>query len=102
MRFQVQAMNMKMAVFCNVASCSLVDTERRFRSAYCLHHQGDEPFTGPHGATSQETAIFRTAGCLLLTLLTVLENAEEKYRKVFSGPTSQHYIGGGRLRPVRC
>jgi hypothetical protein len=26
-----------MAVFWNVASCLLVDTNRRFRGAYCLH-----------------------------------------------------------------
>jgi hypothetical protein len=30
---------MKMAVFWDVAPCSLVDIDRRFRCAYCLHHQ---------------------------------------------------------------
>jgi hypothetical protein len=34
------ATSMKMAVFWDVAPCSLVDTDRRFRGAYCLHHQG--------------------------------------------------------------
>jgi hypothetical protein len=29
-------------VFWDVASCGLVDTDRRFRDAYCLHHQGDD------------------------------------------------------------
>jgi hypothetical protein len=27
-------------VFWDVAPCSLIDTDRRFRGAYCLHHQG--------------------------------------------------------------
>jgi hypothetical protein len=31
---------MKMAVFLDVAPCSLVEIDRRFRGAYCLHHQG--------------------------------------------------------------
>jgi hypothetical protein len=40
-RFKVlTATSMKMTVFSDVAPCSLVDTDRRFRDAYCLHHQG--------------------------------------------------------------
>jgi hypothetical protein len=31
-----------MAVFWDVATCGLVDSDRRFRGAYCLHHQGDK------------------------------------------------------------
>jgi hypothetical protein len=34
--------NMKMAVFWDFAACSLVEIDRRFRGAYCLHHKGDE------------------------------------------------------------
>jgi hypothetical protein len=42
-RFQVlTAASMKMAVFWDVAPCSLVDIGRRFTGAYCPHHQGDE------------------------------------------------------------
>jgi hypothetical protein len=33
---------MKIAVFWDVAPCSLVDTDGRFRGAYCLHHQSDD------------------------------------------------------------
>jgi hypothetical protein len=33
---------MKMAVFWDVAPCSLVDVDWCFRGAYCLHHQGRE------------------------------------------------------------
>jgi hypothetical protein len=32
--------NVKMTVFWNVAPCNLVEIDRRFRGAYCLHHQG--------------------------------------------------------------
>jgi hypothetical protein len=32
----------KMAVFCVVSPCNMVDVYRRFRGAYCLHHQGDD------------------------------------------------------------
>jgi hypothetical protein len=32
---------LKMAVFCVVAPCSLVEVYQRFRGPCCLHHQGD-------------------------------------------------------------
>jgi hypothetical protein len=32
----------KMIVFWDIAPCSLVQVDRRFRGAYCLHPQGDE------------------------------------------------------------
>jgi hypothetical protein len=42
-KFQVlKAASMKMAVFWVVARCNLVEVCRRFRGAYCLHHQGSE------------------------------------------------------------
>jgi hypothetical protein len=43
-----------MAVFWDVARCSLVEIDRCFGGAYCLLHQGDEseagPSVGPLGA----------------------------------------------------
>jgi hypothetical protein len=33
---------LKMRAFWDVASCSLVGVDRRFRGAYYIHHQGDE------------------------------------------------------------
>jgi hypothetical protein len=30
-----------MTILWDVARCSLVETDRRFRGAHCLHHQGD-------------------------------------------------------------
>jgi hypothetical protein len=68
--FQVlTATSIMLAVFWEVAPCGLVDTDRCFRDACCLHHQGGEwtlkaPLkrrsvsTGLHGATSQKKAIF--------------------------------------------
>jgi hypothetical protein len=36
----------KMTVFWDVAPCSLVEIERRFRGAYCLLHQAHHPDNG--------------------------------------------------------
>jgi hypothetical protein len=42
-RFQVlTAASVKFRVFWDVAPCSHVEVDRRFRGAYCFHHQGDE------------------------------------------------------------
>jgi hypothetical protein len=32
----------KMTPFWDAAPCSLVEVDRRFRGAYCLHHSGDD------------------------------------------------------------
>jgi hypothetical protein len=43
LRFQVlTATGMKMTVLGDIAPCSLVEIEWRFRGAYCLHHQGND------------------------------------------------------------
>jgi hypothetical protein len=36
------AASMKFRLFWDVAPCSHVEVDRRFRGAYCLHHQGDD------------------------------------------------------------
>jgi hypothetical protein len=42
-RLQVlMASSIKMIVLCNIAPCSLVDNDRRFRGTYYLHHPDDE------------------------------------------------------------
>jgi hypothetical protein len=33
---------LKMTVFWDVVPCSLIDIQRRFKGAYCLHYQGDD------------------------------------------------------------
>jgi hypothetical protein len=37
--------SMKMTIFWNVALCSLVEIDWRFRGDYYLHHQGPESIT---------------------------------------------------------
>jgi hypothetical protein len=63
MRLKVlTAANMKMIVFWDTAPCSLVEIDRRFRDAYCLHHrpddEGNKHLYEIHGAISQMTVIF--------------------------------------------
>jgi hypothetical protein len=43
---------MKMTVFWDVAPCSLVEIDRGFRSAYCLHHRPDSG-----GRSTSETSV---------------------------------------------
>jgi hypothetical protein len=52
---------MKIRAFLDVASCSLVEVDRRFRGECCLHHQGDDQSTSSrlHDAISQKTVMFR-------------------------------------------
>jgi hypothetical protein len=70
-RFQVLTTeSMKLRAFWDIAPCSLVGVDRRFRGAYCLHHQGDESSPTPlrlHGAISQKALVFS-----YLSSLTVL------------------------------
>jgi hypothetical protein len=40
--FVQQFQSVKFSVFWNVAPCSHVKVDRRFRGAYCLHYQVDE------------------------------------------------------------
>jgi hypothetical protein len=35
------AVSMKIRAFWDVAGCSLVGADRRFRVAYCMHYQGN-------------------------------------------------------------
>jgi hypothetical protein len=45
LRFQIPtAANMKMTAFWDIAPCSFVEEERRFREVYYLHHQGVSNF----------------------------------------------------------
>jgi hypothetical protein len=56
MKFQVlTAANLKVAAFWDVAPSSLVEVDRRFVDAYCLHHQGDERL---HGVASCKSVSF--------------------------------------------
>jgi hypothetical protein len=56
---------MNMAVFWVVAPCSLVELYRRFRGAYCLHHQGDSddgtPMTEAASTSEKPINFYKTA-----------------------------------------
>jgi hypothetical protein len=59
-----------MTAFWDIAPCGLVEADRRFRGAYCLHHQDDDDgrtnlplerrftCTRLRGTTSQKAVIF--------------------------------------------
>jgi hypothetical protein len=55
-RFQaLKAASMMNAAFYDITPYSLVEVDRSFRGAYCLHHHG---YTSLHGAISKKAAIF--------------------------------------------
>jgi hypothetical protein len=57
MRFKVlTAANMKMTAFSVAASRNTAEIDRRFKDAYCLHHQGNKP----------EDSSIQELGCFLL------------------------------------
>jgi hypothetical protein len=74
---------MKMAVFWDVAPCSLVEIGQRFRGAYCLHHQGDEYQTARRNI-SQKTVIF-----VLTTLVQFLKELYVQIRAVGTAPLNK-------------
>jgi hypothetical protein len=60
---------LKTTAFWDVAPCTLMEVDRRFRGASCLHHQAtNRPLkrrstsTRQHGAASQKAVIFVLAG----------------------------------------
>jgi hypothetical protein len=38
--------NVEITAFWDTSPCSLLEADRRFRGAYCLHHEGDLPDNG--------------------------------------------------------
>jgi hypothetical protein len=53
-RFQaLTAPSMKIRAFWDVAPCSLIRVDRRFRDVYCLYHQG-----GDGGKQNSETSVY--------------------------------------------
>jgi hypothetical protein len=54
LRYQVlMAVSTKVTAFCDIAPCSFVEIDRRFRGAYYSHHQGTDD-----GDISQKAVIF--------------------------------------------
>jgi hypothetical protein len=57
-RFQVlTAASMQFRDFCDVLPCSQIDVDRRFRGAWCLHHQDDEGALMMKEARTSETSV---------------------------------------------
>jgi len=54
------AAHMKVTACWDIALCSLVDVDRFFRGAYCLHHASETSvnFTSLHDAISQKSVIY--------------------------------------------
>jgi hypothetical protein len=86
--YDEQNKKLKMALFWDVAPCSLVDIDRRFRVPYYLNRYCDEWLitlkrrsvpTKLHFATSQKTDIFIAVGVryCLLTELPFVAGVEE-------------------------
>jgi hypothetical protein len=40
--FEIEREHEDMAIIWEVAPCSLIDTDRRFRGTYCLHYSPDD------------------------------------------------------------
>jgi hypothetical protein len=58
-RFQVlTAASVKLTVLWDMAPSSLIEADRRFRSAYCLHHQHRFTCKRLHGDISQKAVVF--------------------------------------------
>jgi hypothetical protein len=90
---------MSIRAFWDAAPCSFVGVDRRFKGAYCLHHQGDESFIAlmMEVVRTSETPVYSTetarryipGGCILhrvsvnFTFLHVCEKIEEQ--KLISG-----------------
>jgi hypothetical protein len=49
--------SLNMTIFWDVTPCSLVDTDRCLRGAYCLHHQGD--------CSETSVSIYQTTWCYM-------------------------------------
>jgi hypothetical protein len=88
-RFQViTAASMKFRILWDVLPCSQVDVDRRFRGAYCLHHQSD-------AARTSETSIY----IYLTTRQYIPEDSKlQLYVQLFSKHTLYRWIRDALLR----
>jgi hypothetical protein len=87
--------SVKVRAFCDVAPCSPVGLDRRFRGAYRLNYHGDSPCwwrqyaplkrrSTPtlHGATSQKAPLFILLNYLRYEVLTAVERPMLRFRVV--------------------
>jgi hypothetical protein len=50
--------DLKIRAFWDVAPCSLVGVDRRFRGSHCLHHQDDESIVTMEAVRTSETSLY--------------------------------------------
>jgi hypothetical protein len=79
-RFQVLTAAIMKTIFWNISSCSVTELDRRFRGAYCLHHQGPDErrsiWTIQHGAISQNAFKQTTSRQILLSFFSTFRNLQ--------------------------
>jgi hypothetical protein len=54
------AVSTKMAVFCVIVPCSLVEVYQLFRGPYCLRHQGDDAYILNHRLDKIKSYFYQT------------------------------------------
>jgi hypothetical protein len=73
------AASMKMTVFWDIALCNLIKVDRRFKGAYCHHHQ------------SNKKAVYWFFACgFLITLM--MDAASTSETSIYFNETTYHYI----------
>jgi hypothetical protein len=78
-------------VFWDVLPCKMI-VDRRFRGAYCLHHQGSEIII--HGSTSQKT--------ILNIILAAVRTWNLTYNKLFTATEDGHLMAKTRMVTNKC
>jgi hypothetical protein len=75
---------MKFGVILDVAPCSRVEVDRRFRGAYCLYHQGDESRINrnfPEILVVVESDLLKFSLCLEFSYVSLQVTMENTARK---------------------
>jgi hypothetical protein len=71
-RFQVLTeASMKIIAFWDIVPCGLVAVDRRFRGAYCLHHQGGDGGDDNHRPDYEGSTHLRNVGLLQRDYMTL-------------------------------
>jgi hypothetical protein len=94
------AASMKITVFWDVAACCLVETDRRFRGVYCLHHHGESQH--PRRQSSPSLVNPSHISVLFVVYLTTLSVVHTILRRI---TRIMNWKGYGRKRSwpnLRC
>jgi hypothetical protein len=81
-KFQVlTAASRMIRAFCDTASCDLAGADRRFRDAYCLHHQTNHR-TSETPVSSETTRYYNPEGSIIFKLPSLLDQPCAGHRTV--------------------